>query len=736
MKLLRHPLFVGALLGLLLAGLAALQRTRRLGAVGEWIEQLEARSLDLRFVLRGPVSTGDEVVILAYDDRTLQQAPELYEHRDGWAKMLDALAASRVRVIGLDAFFPDPERLLPDELRADISCYFRETPAGEGPARELLSRVDFELRADERLVQAVQRAGNVILAFHLGRGQRGEMRDPALAKARYGQSISGARAVPDSLRFRASMPELNAAASALGVATVMEDGTGLLRKLVMVRRHGRGYYAPLSLQLVAAHQGLGKARLAFLGMGPEPELRFGPSALTLDEDLSMVLNYRGPSGSFPTYSIVDLVAGRIPPEALEGKIALVGVTFFGHDRTTTSTDEDYPGVEVHATAVDNLLRGDPLQRPPWTLDLLVCLLLGLLVCLPYWPVFSLGPLAQSGATLVVLLTYLGACQVLFGVSLLWMPVLWPVIVVMVVGTACLLLRYLAEGLQRRRLRHAFAHYLSPDVIEQLLEKPGALRLGGERRELTVLFSDIRSFTTLSEGLPPETLTSLLNAYLTPMTDVVLEHRGMLDKYIGDAIMALFGAPVPIPDHAAAACRAALEMLRRLADLDAEWQARGWPRLRIGIGVNTGPMSVGNMGSAERFDYTAVGDEVNLASRLEGLNKVFGSRVIVGQATREAAGDAFSFRELDRVAVKGKQEAKRIYELLHEGPPGPEDGWVADFERALQAYRAGSWAEALAVFERLAREQPDPPSAVFADRCRQMAAEPSADWDGVWRMLSK
>jgi adenylate cyclase len=273
----------------------------------------------------------------------------------------------------------------------------------------------------------------------------------------------------------------------------------------------------------------------------------------------------------------------------------------------------------------------------------------------------------------------------------------------------------------------------------VLKDTSKLKLGGERRELTVLFSDIRGFTTISERLAPEALTELLNEYLTPMTDLVFKFDGTLDKYMGDAIMAIYGAPVPYPHHPRAACETALDMMEELARLRQGWKARGLPEIDIGIGVNTGPMSVGNMGSRTRFDYTVLGDNVNLGSRLEGLNKTYGTHIIISQFTQALVKDDFTFREIDSVIVKGKLEPVKIFELLHRGLADPaKDSWLAAYNGALAAYKGRRFEEGIALFGALSEQRPgDGLVKMYLERCRQMKDHPPpADWDGVFKMTTK
>ncbi len=290
------------------------------------------------------------------------------------------------------------------------------------------------------------------------------------------------------------------------------------------------------------------------------------------------------------------------------------------------------------------------------------------------------------------------------------------------------------------IRKAFQFYLSKSVVDEVLKDPAKLKLGGEKVTASVMFSDVRGFTTISERLSPEALVALLNSYLTPMTDVVLKYEGTLDKYIGDAIMAIFGAPVQYPDHAVRACKVCLEMMGKLHELQVGWREQGLPELDIGIGVNTGSMSAGNMGSIQRFDYTVMGDNVNLASRLEGINKEYGTNIIVSDSTFEAAKHEVYAREIDMVRVKGKREPVKIYEVLGLGTPTPAHAeLMGEFQKAMLCYRAQKWDEAVAGFElvRTKLKPKDYVSGVYIERCDKMRHNPPGpDWDGVYTFTTK
>jgi adenylate cyclase len=680
--LVRSPALVGAVLTCVCVLLCALHRT---GRPVRFLETLERATLDLRFVQRGARAVGDEVVIVALDDATVARAPELIERREGTAAVIAALARLGPAAIGVDGFYTDAERLLSPGLIADVDAYMAARTGPDGPAEALLRRAQAETHGDDALVAAIAGAGNVVLAMHLDDARDPLPVDPALMTGTYGQVVLGSHAPFAAAGGVVSRREFNAVAQALGVVTVFEDEDHTVREMLFARTVGESVYMPLVVPLLALHQGLSRGEVAYLA--DAREVRVGGLRVPLTGRDSLLLNFRGPAGTFTTVSAVDVVEGRVAAERLRGKIALLGVTYFGHDTTRTPFGGGVPGVELHATAIDTILAGDAVVRSSGLHEALACLLSGLLVVVLF--AARLGPVVRVAGVLLVAALDVAVAWLLFARWSLWHGMVWPLLTTGVVAATLLAMAYVGEAVQRVRLRRSFAHYVGADVLEEMLADRAMLDLGGARRELTVLFSDIRDFTGLAERLSPEELVQLLNVYLTPMTEAVLLRGGYLDKYIGDAVMAVYGAPVPKQNHAALALATAVAMSAALARLRPQLAPRGID-LKIGVGVNTGDMVVGNMGSSERFDYTVVGDAVNLASRLEGLTKVYGVFCLVGPGTRAQAPAGYVFRELDLVRVKGKGQPVAVFELL----AGPEEVVTARaglerWDAGLAAYRRGA-----------------------------------------------
>lgn len=731
MTWLKHPVAIAVALSVVVALASARARTESGGGA---FEVLERWALDVRFTARGQEPVSPDLALVVFDDATVEKSGPLFERRAGWARVLRAVHAGGAKVIGVDAVFAEPERLLSDELRAKVAGWRAAHPeVGEDEAAALLAEVAHELDGDGELEAALHEAGNAVLILFAGDGEATGPVDPSLARARYGQSTRAEAPLPEAPRVSASLPRFSAAAKGLGFATVEEDDTRTVRRVALAVSHGDGVYLPFAVAAAGAYLGVNRGRLAWLG--PQGQLKLGDLVVPVDSGGAW-LDYRGPARSYPTYSAADVVAGAVPPGALEGKLVLIGVTRLGYDVARTPFG-NMPGVEVQATAVDDLLSGRALTRTSRTFDLVVTAGLGMLVALLFAS-RRVPPAAQVAGALVVAAGWLVGSQLAFSRALTWVPAVAPLLAVLASAVAGLVLSYTAEARQRRELKKAFGHYVGEEVLDELLASPGALSLGGERRRLSVLFSDIRDFTTFSESLPPDRLVSVLNTYLSPMTRAVLDRGGMLDKYIGDAVMAVFGAPLKRDTHAEQALACALDMHAALEALNqGPLKALGL-EFAIGVGVNTGDMVVGNMGAETRFDYTVAGDAVNLASRLEGLTKRYGVFCLVGPGTRADAPAAFRFRALDLVQVKGKHEAIEVFELL--GGPARElsryaalDAW----ERGLAAWRDGKLPAAREAFGAFAAANPgDVAVTLYLERLAALPPEAPDGFSPVTVFTSK
>jgi adenylate cyclase len=629
----------------------------------------------------------------------------------------------------MDVVFDQPEQTL--DLEA-VEAVARADP--RRPIAELLPVLRTELAPDAHLAAAFKRSGRVVLGhyFEFGEPAPAELATtvadlPELSVVTLpGAGTTNAYPlVKDASRAILDVPVLRQAAAGSGHINFAPDPDGVYRRVPLAIRATDRLLPALVLEIVRVRSGASSATVT---IGPEGVAR----VLVADHDVladgagQLWINYLGPPGTIPQVSAADVLAGRVPRDALANRIILIGFTAAGYDEVPTPFTPVAPGVELQATLVDNVLHDRALRRPWWLAPIegVLMLSLGLLVaCVLRWMPTGWG----MGAVAVLLMVTAWWTQRLFTVNRLAVGGVYPLGAIVLCTLAGAVYQATAEGREKRKVRRAFAHYVNPAIADLIAEDPAHLRLGGERRQLTILFSDIRGFTGIAEGVEPELLGELLNEYLGAMTDLIFRHEGLLDKYIGDAIMAFWGAPVAVADHATRCCDTALDMLASLAVLQERWRAAALPVFDIRIGINSGDAIVGNFGSSRRFAYTAVGDDVNLASRLETMNSRYGTRILISERTRHAIGPDFICREIDRTAVRGKAHPVTIYELLgrrRDDATGALADRAARFDAALAAFRGQNRDGALADLDALAADYPtDRAIAALAER---IADERNAD----------
>ena len=553
---------------------------------------------------------------------------------------------------------------------------------------------------DTKFARSVKNAGRVVLGGHISQ----------VVRQGYQHSI-----------FVDLLPMLAEAAKQKVVVNLYPDPDGIIRQGVL---HIEG--TPSLAYGVALSSGL-------------------PLADPPDDSEVFLIDFGGPTGTITTVSYYQVLEGNLPEGFFKDKLVLVGfasdvaveiegaVDAFPSPFFRFSKKMMY-GVEIHANSLNTILHGFPLRELDHPLFVLLFLMIA---AFPFF--VKERPVVLAVISGVSLLGLGGLSVVLFQVKG------WALDVVPAMGAGLVnamfwgVREYWITEKEKKKVKGAFESYVPPAVVNEVLRNPDLLRLGGQKKELTVLFSDIRGFTTLSERLDPEQLVQLLNHYLSEMTDKVFERNGTLDKYIGDAIMAFFGAPLPRDDHAVLACHTALDMLEALNAMGPVWAKMGLPAPKIGIGVNTGSMVVGNMGSNRRFDYTVMGDEVNLSSRLEGITKTYKTTCVISENTRNLLEPEFVCRELDLVRVKGKKEPVRIFELVARGEaPEAVARILHYFSKGIAAYRDQNWDEAEKAFLKVLEKNPaDGPSHVFLERCKAFRASPPDEgWQGVWVMATK
>ena len=718
-----------------------------------FLERIERRSLDVRFLTRGSEPAGPFAVLATIDEKSLDEIGKWPWPRAKIAALIDRLSEEGARVIAMDIVFSEPDEN--NNLRF-IEAMRQETYSLGLRAPELerfLEEARAEADNDSILAAAIRRSKSPVVLgyfFHFSQEEIAHLSRDELDLKRRNIGASAVKLVqflsPQAKKvevYEALLPESNIdnlvqASRIAGYYNIFLDIDGTVRWIPLVIRYQDRFYPALSLEAVRSYVGNIPLRVRVADHGIE-SIQLGPVTIPTDEKGRMLINFRGGPQTFPHYSVADIIAGRTPANAFRDRIVFIGSTAIGvYDIRVTPFSNTFPGLEVHANVADNILRQNFLFRPDWAslFDLAAILFMGLVTGLVLPRLRALFSVLLIG---VLFVGYLVASQALFVQNGVLLNAVYPLLTMVIVYTAVNVYRYIVEEREKRKIRGAFSFYVTPSVVNEMLKYPDKLKLGGDKKELSVLFSDIRGFTSLAEEMEPETLVQLLNEYLTEMTDVVFETEGLLDKYIGDAIMAVWGAPLEQTDHPVRACRTALKMLDRLTKMQQQWEAEGTPRLDIGIGLNTGLMVVGNMGSDRRFDYTVMGDSVNLASRLEGINKEYGTQVVISEFTYEKVKDDFFCRELDAVKVKGKARPVKIFELMAlRSKEDPRIAVIAPFAQGLEHYRAQEWERAEDSFKEVLGISPEDAAAqLYLQRIAALRREPPPpEWDGVFTMTKK
>jgi adenylate cyclase len=749
----------------------------------QFLQRLEFDALDTRFRYRPASATpvDPRIVIVDIDQRSQEVLGKWPFARTHFAKMLDALREDGAKVVGFDITFDKPDQTAAPvrKIWADLEQRKKQgeaiDPKYEAWVHQLLAEYD----ADAQFGQAIDRFGPVVLGnFYLSKEELTGIDDatldqyadlvdwyglsknsihPATGKQDFAEMVQIYQREGDLFAATVSnIPVLanpdNPDKTSIGFFNISSDADGVLRRSMLVLPFGRSkevtdwqMFGSLEVQTIRLFFGLKTSQLTVnYSQTGVVSLDFGDKLrIRPDSTGHMQINYHGPRGSYPYFSIADVAQRKFAPGTFKDKIVLVGAsaTGIGDLRTPPYGGIKYPGVEVHANVIDNLLNKGFLVRGArqvlW--DFLLILFFG--IPLGIWMALVSPRWMWSGLALLAPLIAVNYAAFLHG---WWLNFTVPAATL--IGNAMLvsLYRALVEEKEKRRVRTAFGQYLSPEVIRRLLVNPHLVE--PKKTDITVMFSDIRGFTTISEKLDAQDLALFLNQYLSDMTSIVFDHLGTLDKYIGDAVMAFWGAPYEEPGHAAKACNTAVEMMKRVREMQKTWEAEGKPHLDIGIGLNTGVASVGNMGSVLRYGYTALGDTVNLSSRLEGLNKDYGTHILVNESTYSAAkNDGFVFRELDLIRVKGKLQPVMIYELLGRTADLEASAALAGvharldkFAGARALYQKRKWLEAQNAFQAVLDQWPDDgPSRAYWKRCQEyLFDEPPSGWDGVFTMTHK
>lgn len=733
----RWPELLAVVLVVLAAAWATVSSTQR----GPFLPG-EAALHDLaQRTLAPPAREAPPVTVVLVDDESLARLGERWPlDRRTWARFLETLAPLGPTAVLMDAWFESPAPRTEADLALDLADALRDGPLGENAdatrLADALEKRAATLDADRRLGAALSGTVRTVLGVTCLPASPDTAAADAPAEVR---GLTTLGRVPGGVlgcgRLTASHAALASSATAQAGLSIEADPDGVVRRYPYFFGFGETIYPALGLEGCRQQRGehAGTCETAALA---QDEGRPGLYFRTLHDIQTVRFS-----------DVLEAASGdaaAVPPAlaaAARGRLVFAGVSAQGTlDQIRTPLGETVPGVYLHAAAAAALLSDHFLVSDSPGAHRLAWLGLGLLALLAAATLRVESLPLLIGATLLAAAAHLalGARGFQEGLHGALVPALGGFGGFAGVRVIFALRRAAAARRQARAIRHAFQHYVSPNVVEALVRDPHRLRLGGERRTITAFFSDVQGFTTIAEQMDPPALVALLNDVLGSMTECLLNQGGNIDKYIGDAIVAMFGAPLDMPDHAAQACRGALRCQAVLSELRRTLAERGLPEVNVRIGLNTGEALVGNMGSARRFEYTMIGDAVNLAARLEGINSQYGTRILVGEETARQAGDALVFREVDAVRPKGKRQPVRIFELVGEADRvDPATRARLDrFAEGLAAYRAQRFDAAAALFAPLA-EAGDPPAQIFLERIAGFReAPPPEQWDAVHTLTSK
>lgn len=677
----------------------------------------EAKTYDWRVVQGIEKGQGDIslVTIIDVDDRAFEKLGSFYRWpKDFWVDVFKYVSSGDPSAMVVDVIF-DPNK--------------------------------FDESENELFVNGVRDAGKIYNALYFGSVDSSKWRykmktePPGLQWEKividdFPQKILKQYPVMD--RMENKFIELINAGKSAGHANFDPDIDGEIRYIPLGRNFNGKFYPAISFK--AVYDVVGGEKVTYNDTTGYLNITGSKKSLEIpvDDQGRMLIRYQGDYKVFRNISFYDVLKKRVPKEVFKDKIVIFGTSLAGlFDLRVTPISPKFPGVAVHANILYDMMTGSYYTK----LSDFNALLITLLMALFFAFIFTrIRPVQGIILALILIIVYLVVVFLIFEFESLWVPIIEPSFVVLIVFGVTFSYRFITEEKNKRFLRGVFSHYVTPSVVDELLENPDKIKLGGERKICTVLFSDVQGFTTVSEKMEPEELVQLLNEYLTAMTDIVFKYEGMLDKYEGDAIMAVFGAPVEHENDAFNACRCALDMQDKLSELREKWEKEGKPPLKARVGLNTGPMVVGNMGSESRFDYTVMGDSVNLGARLEPANKEYGTYVMMGETSYQKVKDLILARKLDLLRVKGKEEPVGVYEVMAvlENAENVRVQLVELFDTGYTAYLEQQWDRAEEYFKMALRLDPkDGPSKTYLKRVKLFRENPPGEeWDGVFTMTTK
>ncbi len=744
----RHEKWLGMPLVFIMAAAALLLALMQ----PAFLESIERKTLDERFVIRGTIPHDPHIVILAIDNKSVTEVGRWPWSRDKIATIVDrVLGQYGAKALGFDIIFSEKQRNpLTESLRMmrqsrQIDPYaanwlYQHQPIGD---------VDAQLEAvftkyHDKIAAGYFFYGSSDAATQAAKAKLDDEMWIASASA-YSSKVAkgGERMIPYVAAIEGNLQRFSSVVDAEGFFNFFPDQDGMVRKVPLMAQRDGLVLPNLGMQTLSIY-------LDHAPMTVEADITgvnkvtIGDHTIPTDANGAMLLNHYGPGMTFTHVSAADVLNGKADPAIFRNALVLFGATAIGiFDMRPTPFDEKFPGVENHAAGVNNILHDEALQRPAWleVNELAATFLLSLLLG---WAVRRRSALSQGVIVITAPLLLAYGSFYAFTEYHLWVKITYLILGVLMTTIPTTLFEYVVEAGRRSFITEAFSRYLSPELVEDLANNPDMLKLGGEERVLTAFFSDIASFSTFSEKMTPTQLVAFLNEYLSAMSNIILARGGTIDKYEGDAVIAFFGAPLPMEDHAYQCTMAALEQQWALGEMRAKWREEGLPEVNIRIGLNSGPMVVGNMGAESRMNYTMMGDHVNLAARLEGVGKQYKVPILVSGDTRDMIRDKIYCRFIDRVRVVGRSTPVDLMQPINEHDKMDPIDIERDeaYQKAWKLMQNRDFKAALAAFEALDRRWPpqgpqDGLYQVMIARVRDLIANPPPDdWDGVHNLTSK
>ncbi len=705
----------------------------KIPAIKRVVDRLEVQTIDWRFRLRGTLAPSDRVVIFDLDDQTLNRYPLALSRRSELSKVISMLKDAKV--LGIDLLFHDQENLLDQRIKQRVKEYLDHAIQHDTDEYQLLNEIFQELIGDELLEKSLANA-QVLLVFYFNKENEDQVDQKSnskyLARGKFGQIVLNTDPPPFSGgHIVHSIDQFQAKAKNLGYALTLIDSDGVARESTSIYQFNDQQYIPFAFQAIALYEGISRAHISY---------DFNQHQLSIKDKIwqfqgeSFFINYRGPAKTIPTYSVADLLDQKLSNELWKDKIVILSKSYLQKDRLHTPFDRSLPGAELQANIIEQLLSNDMIYRLSPVYELLICFLFLFLSMIDvlYFKRFN-------GFILIFILwvIYLLLSILIFNQYHFLIPIISTSLCLLLFWCIGITMSLFREIKLKLKIKNSFNKYISTEVLNEIM-KDDKFEIINQSAEITILFSDIRRFTQYSEDKTAQQLSILLNRYFEPMTTAVLDHRGTVDKFIGDAIMAFFGMPVKTKQHREQALDCVIQMHQALMKLQPEFEKESWI-LEIGIGLNTGIALVGNLGSTQRLSYTAIGDSVNLASRIESLSSTYQLFCIVGESVLHGINlDQYRFRDIDLVRVKGKKEGIILYEFLgHQTYQIKVYEQIELFEQGIRDYRLGHFEESKKKLATFALLNPkDHVVEIYLKRLDQLLLAPPSYWDGVFKYESK